>query len=176
MARNVYLSGAAVFLLLLLVPPMIQGADNGSVGLSIVAKPLHPIDKNMEAQVATIIKSRLLAFGIENVSVNTTINSSSGETLFVIRVFPVNSTDVELIKHVISDSGLLYLEFGGTVFATGADVTVPSGQYGLDLRRGPTVGYVGFQLSDKAQDKFKQVATHKVGGLLTSSSVLRSIL
>jgi preprotein translocase subunit SecD len=164
MARSVYLGGAAVFLLLLLlVSPTVQGVNNGPVGLSIVAKPLHPVDKNTEAQVSTIIKNRLLALGMQDISVDIVTNQSSSEILFVIRAFPVNSTDVEQIKRVLSDKGLLYFEFGGTVFATGADVTVPSGQYGLDLRRGPTAWYVNFKLSARAQNNFKQIAAHKVG-------------
>ncbi len=138
------------------------GIDIGG-GVALVAKPDHPVSGDTVNGIITSLQNRVNTFGIKDISIEAQHESETGETLFVIKVANVTLEEAKQIKNIIESQGVLYLEFDGKVFATGSDVTVPSGQYGLDLQKGPTNWRVGFQLSDKAQNNFKKIASHKVG-------------
>jgi preprotein translocase subunit SecD len=138
------------------------GIDIGG-GVALVAKPEGKVSGDTINGIITSLQNRLNTFGVKDISIEAQHDPETGETLFVIKVANVTLDEAKGIKDIIESQGVLYLEFNGTIFATGSDVILHSGNYGLNLRECPTCWYVGFDLSDRAKEKFKKIAAHKIG-------------
>ena len=108
--------------------------------------------------VLKVLKNRLAS---SNLSANVML-TSTGDTITV-QIYNITPEEETMIKELIESQGALYFEFNGVVFATGADITVHSSNYGLSPYQCPTCWFVGFELSEKAQEKFKEIASGKLG-------------
>ena len=142
------------------------GIDIGG-GVALVAEPEKSVSKDTLNGIMTSLQNRLNTFGVKDITIEAQYDRETGQSLIVVKVANVTLDEANQIKDLIESQGVLYMEFNGVVFATGADITVYSSNYGLNLdpRYGgcPTCWYVGFELSGKAQNKFKEIAAGKLG-------------
>ncbi|WP_048151032.1 preprotein translocase subunit SecD [Thermococcus sp. AM4] len=138
------------------------GIDIGG-GVALIAEPEKPVSKDTLNGIITSLQNRLNTFGVKDITIEAQHDPETGQSLIVVKVANVTLDEAKQIKDLIESQGVLYFEFNGVVFATGADVTVHSSDYGLDLQQCPTCWYVGFELSGKAQERFKEVASGKLG-------------
>ncbi|WP_297490115.1 preprotein translocase subunit SecD [Thermococcus sp.] len=138
------------------------GIDIGG-GVALVAKPEKPISGDTVNGIITSLQNRLNTFGVKDITIEAQHDPETGQSLIVVKVANVTLEEAKQIKELIESQGVLYMEFNGVIFATGAEVSVPSGQWGLDPQKCPTCWHVGFTLSGKAQENFKMVASGKFG-------------
>lgn len=138
------------------------GIDIGG-GVALIAEPEKPVSGDTLNGIITSLQSRLNTFGVKDITIEAQHDPETGQSLIVVKVANVTLDEAKQIKDLIESQGVLYFEFNGVIFATGADVTVHSSDYGLDLRQCPTCWYVGFGLSSKAQENFKKIASGKLG-------------
>ncbi len=138
------------------------GIDIGG-GVALVAEPEKPISGDTVNGIITSLQNRLNTFGVKDITIEAQHDPETGQSLIVVKVANVTLDEAKQIKELIESQGVLYMEFNGVIFATGAEVSVPSGQWGLDPQKCPTCWRVGFMLSNKARERFKQVASGKVG-------------
>ncbi|ASJ03671.1 preprotein translocase subunit SecD [Thermococcus profundus] len=138
------------------------GIDIGG-GVALIAKPEKPVSGDTVNGIITSLQNRLNTFGVKDITIESQRDPETGESLIVVKVANITLDEAKQIKNLIESQGVLYMEFNGVIFATGADVTVHSSDWGLNPRDCSTCWYVGFQLSGKAQDNFKKVASGKTG-------------
>ncbi len=138
------------------------GIDIGG-GVALVAEPEKSVSKDTLNGIITSLQNRLNTFGIKDIKIEAQHDPETGRSLIVVKVANVTLDEANQIKDLIESQGVLYMEFNGVVFATGTDVTVHSSNYGLNLQECPTCWYVGFELSEKAQERFKEIAAGKIG-------------
>ena len=138
------------------------GIDIGG-GVALIAEPEKPVSKDTLNGIITSLQNRLNTFGVKDITIEAQHDPETGQSLIVVKIANVTLDEANQIKDLIESQGVLYMEFNGVIFATGADVTVHSSDYGLDLQECPTCWYVGFELSGKAQNKFKEIAAGKLG-------------
>jgi len=138
------------------------GIDIGG-GVALIAEPEKPVSGDTLNGIITSLQNRLNTFGVKDITIEAQHDPETGQSLIVVKIANVTLDEAKQIKDLIESQGVLYFEFDGVVFATGVDVTVHSSDYGLDLRECSTCWYVGFELSSKAQENFREIASGKLG-------------
>ncbi len=146
------------FLLMGMAYPLAQSSPAEKGTLAFVIKAGTPLSDDELGDLQALLSERLESSGFKVLSIE-----KNGTASMVLTVANATRDDVGYIKELIESQGVLYLEFNGVIFATGADVTVHSRGYGLDPKMCPTCWRVGFTLSGKAQENFKMVASGKFG-------------
>ena len=146
------------FLLMGMAYPLAQSSPAEKGTLTFVIKAGTQLSDDELGDLQTLLSERLESSGFKVLSIE-----KNGTASMVLTVANATRDDVGYIEELIESQGVLYMEFNGVIFATGAEVSVPSGQWGLDPQKCPTCWRVGFMLSNKARERFKQVASGKVG-------------
>lgn len=124
-----------------------------SGGTAITVKLEKPVDSTTMDKVVNSLTNRINRLGVADVKVE-----PWGNEYIIVKVANVSAETVTGIKDTIEKQGVFYAEFEGEIFATGEDI-VQVFQYQVESNT--YKWYVPFQISQKAAQKFAQLALNK---------------
>ncbi|AIF70252.1 preprotein translocase subunit SecD [Palaeococcus pacificus DY20341] len=126
-----------------------------SGGTAITVRLEKPVDQNTMDKVVTSLTNRINRLGIADVKVE-----PWGDQYIIVKVANVSEDTVRGIKETIEKQGVFYAEFEGEIFATGEDIVQV-----FEYRIEPSTyrWHVPFQISQKAAERFAQLALNKPG-------------
>ncbi|WP_461867109.1 preprotein translocase subunit SecD [Thermococcus sp.] len=137
----------------LVVRPLTYGIDI-SGGVALVVETEKPVSSNVMNTVVMSLQNRLNTFGVKDITIE-----AQGNQIILVKVANVSTAEqAQGIKQVIEQQGVFYMEFLGTVFATGKDV-----EQVFPYRIEENKWEVPFRISKTAAEKFAELAKGKAG-------------